>query len=166
MNKIIINKLFGMYSIPQEIIVLSFYFIIVFISGAHVKVLEAVLLSKPAKLVAFKVKIIQDYYFVCSNNCSGQKNVSSISYIITDDDPKDCTKQCIRPHLEIGKKYFVMGTSHMYEGLGLVWKLSGQKRSGGCVIYPWDDISKEKAKKLVKWTNKYYKCINNCTRVF
>ena len=126
----------------------------------------AVLLSKPEKLVAFKVEIIKDYYFGCSNKCSGQKNVSSITYIITDDDCKDCSKQCIRPHLEIGKEYFVMGTCHVYEGLGCVWKLTGQRKSGGCVIYPWVNISKEKAKKFVKWTKEHYPCIKNCTRVF
>ena len=152
--------------IPQEIIVLLLFYYIFFISGAHIKVIDEVLLSKPEKLVAFKVEIFQDYYFDCSNSCSGQKNVSSITYIITDDDCKDCSKQCIRPNLEIGKEYFVMGTSHVYKGLGHVWKLPGKKKSGGCVIYPWDNIGNDKAKKFVKWTERHYQCIKNCTRIF
>ena len=135
--------------------------------AAHVKVLtKKMKLINDETLIIIKVKIVQDYYFDCSSNCSGQKNASSITYIITDDDPEDCTKQCIRPHLEIGKNYFVMGTARECKELGHVWKLTGQKKTGGCVVYPWDDVKKdEKAKKLIRWTNEHYKCIKDCTRV-
>ena len=143
----------------------SVTFLFVFIAGAHVEVLEEALLCQPEELVAFKVKIIHDYYFACSvddqDNCTSQNPVNSTIYIITDDDVKNCTKQCIRPELELGKEYFVMGTGREYDGLGHVWKLSGQKRTGGCVIYPWANISKKKANKLSKWTNEHYKCIDD-----
>ena len=147
-----------------------YFFLTVFlcvILAAHVKVLtKKITLINDETLIIIKVKIVQDYYFDCSSNCSGQKNVSSISYIITDDDPEDCTKQCIRPHLEIGKNYFVMGTARECKKFGHVWKLTGQKKTGGCVVYPWDDVKKDKkAKKLIRWTNEHYKCIKDCTRV-
>ena len=144
------------------------YIVFFFITAAHVEILEEELLCRPEELVAFKAKIILDYYLACSINYknTNQKPVNSTVCIITDDDVKDCTKQCVRPELKIGKEYFLMGTGYDYEGIGHVWKLSGQRKTGGCVIYPWEDVIRDKkTKKLIKWTKRNYKCTDDKQRL-
>ena len=141
------------------------------IKGAKVQVLEQVHLCEPKNAIAYKVKVLHDYFLDCKlcQNISQEVSSKSIMYVLTTDSIEDCEERCIEDKLEINETYFIMGqlNLHYTTQCGMkVWELDRGKRRKS-VIYPWNKAMEDKAdrkKTLFRHAKDNFVCKWPCQR--
>uniref|UniRef100_A0A1X7VC87 FZ domain-containing protein n=1 Tax=Amphimedon queenslandica TaxID=400682 RepID=A0A1X7VC87_AMPQE len=116
--------------------------------GAKVEVLEQVHLCEPRNSIAYKVKVLHDYFLDCKNchNTSQEVTSGSIIYVLTTDTVDTCKERCIENMMTIGETYFIMGqlvSDYLAQCGTKVWILDRTKRNRS-VIYLWDKVLKDK----------------------